>query len=111
MVVDSKGHNVKLSKRVKDDLELSKAFLNKAKQGISTNLLTFRSPNIVYICDALEYGLGGFVSHGRASTYQIPVELRNIAHINIVEYLTQTISILIDILEHNVDEEVCILSI
>ena len=36
------------------------------------NLLTFRAQDIVYICDALEYGLDGFVSHGRAWTYSTP---------------------------------------
>ena len=75
------------------------------------NLLTFRSPDITYICDASEYGLGGFATHGRAWTYSIPVKLRNRAHINILEYLAQIISIWIDILEGTTKDEDCLLSI
>ena len=63
------------------------------------NLLTFSVPDIVYICDASEYGLGGFASHGRAWSYTIPTKLRNRAHINILEYLAQTIGIWLDIIE------------
>ena len=75
------------------------------------NLLTFRLPNITYICDASEYGLGGFASHGRAWSYSIPINLRNRAHINILEYLAQIISIWIDILEGITQSEDCLLSI
>ena len=57
------------------------------------NLLTFRVPDIVYKCDASEYGLGGFSSHGRPWSYTIPTELRNRAHINIFEHIAQIVSI------------------
>ena len=111
MLAETKGHNVRMNQRAKDDLELAKKFITRAKQGVSMNLLTFRTPDIVYICDASEYGLGGFASHGRAWTYQIPIELRNRAHINILEYLAQIIIIWIDIIEGSVKSEDCILSI
>ena len=75
------------------------------------NLLTFRAQDIVYICDALEYGLDGFVSHGRAWTYSTPSNLRNRAYINILEYLGQIVSIWIDIIEGRVNSEDCVLSI
>ena len=86
-------HNVKLNMRTRKYLELAKTFIGKANQGISMNLLTFRKPDIVYICDAAEYGLGGFASHGRAWTYIIPQNLRNRAHINVLEYLAQILAI------------------
>ncbi len=73
--------------------------MDKVQQGVSMNLLTFRKSDIIYVCDASEYGLGVFVSHGRAWTYEIQVELRSRAHINILEYLVQIISIWVDILE------------
>ena len=75
------------------------------------NLLTFWVPDRIYICDAAEYGLGGFANHGRAWTYQIPVELRNRAHINILEYLAQITAIWIDIIEGITSKEDCILAI
>ena len=79
--------DARISKRAKDDLELAKYFIDKANQGISMKLLTFREPDIVYVYDAAEYGLGGFESHRRAWTYIIPPKLRNRAHITILEYL------------------------
>ena len=105
-----KNHNVRISARAKDDLRLAKTFLTKANQGISMNLLTFRQPDIVYICDAAEYGLGGFASHGRAWTYVIPPDLRSRAHINVLEYLAQIIAIWIDVIEGVTKKEDCILA-
>ena len=63
------------------------------------NLLTFKQPDVVYICDAAEYRLGLFASHGRACTYEIPPELRNREHINLLEYLAKIIAIWIGIIE------------
>ena len=74
------------------------------------NLLTFRELDIVYICNAAEYRLGGFASHGRAWAYETPLDLRNRSHINILEYLTQTIAIWIDIIERVTKKEDCILA-
>ena len=111
ILANAKGHNVRLNQRTREDLRLAQCFIKRANQGISLNLLTFRKPDIVYICDASEYGLGGFATHGRAWSYQIPVELRNRAHINVLEYLTQIVSIWLDILEGKVSKEDCVLSI
>ena len=91
-------------------MKLAKTFLTKTNQGINMNLLTFRHPYTVYICDAAEYGLGGFASHGRAWTYVIPPNLRNRAHINVLEYLAQIIAIWIDVIEGVTKEEDCILA-
>jgi len=111
ILASNKGHNVRLNQRVRDDLILAQKFLNRANLGVSMNLLTFRTPDIVYICDASEYGLGGFASHGRAWTYIIPKYLRGRAHINILEYLAQIIALWIDIIEGKVMKEDCILAI
>ena len=107
----NKKHNIRLSKRAKDDLELAKVFLKRVNIGVSMNLLTFRKPDVIYICDASEYGLGGFASNGRAWTYQIPIKLRNRAHINILEYIAQITAIWIDIIEGRTKKEDCILAI
>ena len=106
---DTKGHNVSLTRRAKEDLILCLKFIHQAKQGISMNLLTFRSPNIVHIGDASEHGLESFASHGRAWRFIIPEELRGQAHINLLEFLTQVISVWIDILEKKSSQEDCIL--
>ena len=63
------------------------------------NLITFQSPNKIYINDASKHGLGGFATHGCVWVYVIPVQLRGRAHINLLEFLAQVISIWIDIEE------------
>jgi hypothetical protein len=59
-------HNVRINNRVREDLKLSLQFLAVARSGISMNLVTFRTPDMTYINDASEHGLGGFATHGRA---------------------------------------------
>ena len=68
-------HNIRLSQQAREDLTLCLSFLDHASKGISMNLLTFRSPDIIHIGDASEHGLGAFASHGRAWRYIIPFEV------------------------------------
>ena len=98
-----------INKRAKDDFELALKFLERARAGINMNLITFRVPNKIYINDASEHGLGGFATHGRAWTYNIPEKLRGRAHINLLEFLAQLISIWIDVLEHKIHPLDCLL--
>ena len=109
ILAEKKNHNIRLNTRSKLDLMLAKKFLKIAHVGVSLNLLTFRKPDKIYICDAAEYGLGGFASHGRAWTYIIPDEVKGRAHINILEYLAQVVSIWLDIIENKTDAEDCLL--
>ena len=69
------------------------------------DLITFREPDIVYICDTVECGSGGFVSNGRAWTYQKPPELRTKVQLNIQEYIAQIVAIWIDITEKRTNRE------
>ena len=48
MIAEQKGHNIRLNELAKDGLHLAKRFLNKAQQGVSMNLLTFRITNTIY---------------------------------------------------------------
>ena len=105
------GHNIRMNQRAREELILAKKSLSKVNEGVSMNILTFRKPNIVYICDASEYGLGGFASHGRAWSYIIPRHLRNRAHINILEYIAQIVALWTDIIENRIQKEDCILAI
>ena len=102
-------HNVRLSKQARDDLHLCLKFFQTAHKGVSMNLLTFRKPDVVHIGDASEHGLGAFASHGRAWRYIIPIHLRGRAHINLLEFLTQVVSVWIDVLEETSSKEDCIL--
>ena len=106
---EKRQHNVRISQRVRDDLVLSRSFLAAANKGISMNLMTFRVPDKIYINDASEHGLGGFATHGRAWRWCIPEHLRGRAHINLLEFLAQLISIWIDIVEHRTRAQDCLL--
>ena len=88
---------------------LAKEFFAKDNGGVSMNLLTFRKPTNVHICDASEYGLGGFVNHGRAWSYVIPVEVRGCVDINILESMAQVVAIWVDILDGIAASEDCLL--
>ena len=109
MIAEQKNQNIKLNQRSKDDLQLAMEFLYKMKEGVSMNLLTFREPNNIHICDASEHGLGGFASHGTACAYVIPVKIRGRAHINILGYLAQVVSVWLDIIDNTAHNEDCIL--
>ena len=94
---------------MKEDAKLWLKCIRIAGEGISMNLLTFRSPNVIIIGDACEHGLGAFNTSGRGYSWIIPAWLRGRAHINLLEFLTQVIQIW-DILEGKIKEEDCILA-
>ena len=76
------------------------------------NSIVFRAPDHVYIGDANEHGLGGIaVNHGASWRWEIPEELRGRAHINLLEFMVQLISIWIDILAGRMKSQDCILAI
>jgi hypothetical protein len=109
ILAENAKHNVRINQRVKKDLTLSLAFLEKAHLGVSMNLMTFRAPNQIYINDASEHGLGGFATHGRAWRWHIPPSLQGRAHINLLEFMAQLISIWIDIIEEVTRPHDCLL--
>jgi hypothetical protein len=108
---DRSGHNVKVTDQARKDLSLAQKFLHQAHLGFSMNLVTFRKPDIYYIGDASEHGLGGFATHGRAWRWEIPEDLRGRAHINLLEFITQVVCIWIDILEGAVSKHDCLLGL
>jgi hypothetical protein len=68
-----------------------------AKNGISINLVSFRTPTLDYRSDACKYGLGGYNIYAeRAWRLQIPQECIGHAHINTLEFMASVISISID---------------
>ena len=101
--------NQMINKRTKEDLKLALSFLKRASQGVSMNSIVFRAPSKIYINDASEHGLGGFATHGRAWSWNIPPKLRGRAHINLLEFLAQLISIWIDHIEGRISPLDCLL--
>ena len=98
-----------ISKRVKDDCILAKQFIKRAYDGINMNIISFRVPTKTYINDASEHGLGGFSCHGRAWAWEIPENLRGRAHINLLEFMAQLISIWVDDIEGRLAPLDCLL--
>ena len=104
-------HNIKVTRNARKDAELHIHFLEKARLGINMNLLTFRKPTYTTIGDACEHGLGAFnVETGIAWTYEIPFILRGRAHINLLEFITQVVSIWFDFIEGRIKKGDCLLA-
>ena len=100
-----------MSKNAIAELHLARSLLKRAHQEVSMNCIVFRKPTHVYLGDASEHGLGGFsVKTGKAWRYLIPVNLRGRAHINLLEFLVQVVSIWIDILDGAINPHDCLLA-
>ena len=92
--------NIKVTRNARKDVELHIQFLEKARLGINMNLLTFRKPMYTTIGDACEHGLGAFnVETGTAWTYEIPITLRGRSQMNLLEFITQVVSVWFDFSE------------
>ena len=101
---------IPISKRLQHDLELWQKFLTDAYEGISMNLLTFRQPTHLYRTDSCELGLGGLSSVGKGWRWIIPLWLRGRAHIGLLEFLAEIVSIWLDIHDGDISAEDCALS-
>jgi hypothetical protein len=85
--------------------------LDHASTGIPINNIIFRSLNIFYRSDALEFGIGGYnLVSGLAWRFELPIELRLRTSLNSLEFLACVITIWIDIMNNNIFPEDCILS-
>ena len=92
------------------NLNKSKKLL-KAHKRVSMNNIVFCEPNRIYIGDASEHRLGGMcIQSGKAWRFLIPEKLRGCAHINLLEFIIQVVSIWIDIANGNVKTQDCLLA-
>ena len=99
-----------IPENVQEDLKLFLKMLVQANQGISMNLITFRAPTHLYRSDACPAGLGGYSHLGRAWQFLIPKKLQLRATLNFLEQISCEIGPWIDIIENNLPEFSCILS-
>jgi len=102
--------SIKVTERYRQDLELHKESSNSANKGISLNMLTYKTPMVVYYTDSCPAGLGGCAYHGRAWRWEVPSRLRNHASLNFLEFISSVISQWIDIIEGNMLEYSCVMS-
>jgi hypothetical protein len=92
------------------DLVLMLKFLDKAKEGIDMNLISYRRPTHIYRSDSCPFGLGGYSSEGFAWRYEVPANLRFRATNNLLEFMASIISPWIDILACRLKKGDCVLS-
>ncbi len=85
-------------------------FLDRAKQGIDINLLTYRKPTHVYQSDACPGGIGGYSHAGFAWRFHLPKNLQFRASINLLEHLAAIITPWADILAGRLNQGDCALS-
>ncbi len=95
----------------KPDLHLMIFFLDMAKEGISINNVLFRKPNRIYRSKASEFGIGGYnLTSGLAWRFEIPTDCRLKTFFIFIRIIACLITIWVDILNHEIDPEDCILS-
>ena len=95
--VEKKWRRVHLTAPQRLDAKLFRDFLFRCREGISLNLVVPRLPDRVTRVDACMYGMGGYsLSSGIAWQFLLPPPLQFRIHINLLEFLAEFISILMD---------------
>ena len=110
-ILATKRRQVPLKLIHKEDLELLSIYLQKSHRGIDFNLITFRKPTHAYFSDACPAGLGGYNHRGRAWRFEIPLDLRRRATINMLEHLASIVGPWIDIIERTLTPLSCSISL
>ena len=84
------------------DLKLWLKMIDKtAKQGVSTDNLTFTKVTTYLITDACEHGIGGFnTKTGFAWRYKLPSWMTRSFHINLLEFIASVVAIWLDLKEN-----------
>ena len=105
-----KRRSIKIPERTQADCRLLFKFLDKAKAGVSMNLVSYRLPNKVYRSDSCPHGLGGYSHEGWAWRFYLPENLLYRASNNLLEHIACIITVWIDILAGRTKPEDCLLS-
>jgi hypothetical protein len=103
-----KGQHIKLSEEEALDLKLWNYFLDKARDGISINLLVFRTPTRIAWSDSCPFGLGGYTLGGSAWRIRVPRDCPfygDDSVNNVLEFLGMAISVLLLLSEAAQDGE------
>jgi hypothetical protein len=105
-----KRRSIKIPERSQADCRNLFKFLDKAKAGVSMNLVSYRLPNKVYRSDSCPHGLGGYSHDGWAWRFYIPENLLYRASNDLLEHIACIITVWIDILAGRTKPEDCLLS-
>jgi hypothetical protein len=92
------------------DLKFLLSVLEKCRDGIDMNSITYRHPTHVYRSDSCPAGLGGYSDEGFAWRYYLPPELQSRASNNLLKHITPIITTWVDILAGRLKHGDCALS-
>ena len=99
-IIDDKYRSVKLQQTRIEDLELPPKFFSRTNNGVSMNLIAFRSPTHCYRADSLLRGICEYSYKGRSWRWEIPKDLLWRETLNILEFMASVIWLWIDIIEN-----------
>jgi len=87
------------------------SFLDMAMEGIFINNVVFRKPDRIYFSDASEFDIGGYnLITGSAWRFELPIDCRLRTPLNSLEFLACLITLGVDFLNNEINQEDCILS-
>jgi hypothetical protein len=87
------------------------SFLDMAMEGIFINNVVFRKPDRIYFSDASEFDIGGYnLITGSAWRFELPIDCRLRTPLNSLEFLACLITLWVDFLNNEINQEDCILS-
>jgi len=107
----ARRRKIKIRKTHIDNLKLCLKFLQKCHEGVNINLTTFRTPTHAYFSEACPAGIGGYNHMGKAWRWKLPEDLKFRATINMLEHVSSTIGPWIDIIDQNLPQMSCVVSI
>lgn len=91
-IADRHG-TAKISDETHKDLLLWTEFLERARKGISINLVVFRRPTLFTISDASEYGIGGYcLQTGQSWRYEFTKLEREVFSLNLKEFIGSVVN-------------------
>ncbi len=105
-----KHRQIRINDKCIKDLDLMRVVLDKAKNRVDMNLLTFWSPDQVYYLDSCPTGLGWYSNHGQVWRFKVPDEHLFKALKYLLKFLAMIITPWIDIIEGHLSAEDCMLN-
>jgi hypothetical protein len=101
---------VRLSAKILYDLHLFLVLINQAHDGMSTNLLTYRTPEHHHHADACEKGISAHdMATGKSWCWEIHQDYWGNFTLNSLEFIMSFISFWIDILDGTIMAGDCVL--
>ena len=98
----------------REDFRLWAAILERARVGVSINLIVTREPSRICWSDACPYGMGGYSLSGRAWRLRIPTDhpVHGLAGANnLLEFITMVVNVWLECIDSGHHELPCILAI